>query len=387
LRHLLERCEELGMATGVVTSVQFSHATPAGFVAHNEKRANCEQIAREMILASPVDVIMGCGHPLYDNDGNRTAEPISFGYVGGEDLWDKLVAGSAGAWEDADGDGRLDVGEWVDADHNGQADDEWTLAESRADFHKLADGPAPGRVIGIPRVHKTLQQERSGDAKAAPYGVPLNKEVPTLAEMTRAALNVLDDDPDGLLIMIEGGAVDWAGHDNQAGRMIEEQLAFNDAVDAAVEWVESRSNWDETVLVVTADHETGYLTAAPGAWSHQRLVSGGPLQVPTMAWNSANHTNSLVPFCQEGPLGSAFEARVVGTDPHFGRYIDNTAVGAVLLEALGGPGRRGGGCVGNGGCSGREAGNACAGCPCSLPDGASPEVPRGGICAPHRATH
>ena len=59
LEHALELAEEKGKATGVVTSVEWSHATPAGFVAHNVSRNNYAEIAQEMIYDSAVDVIMG----------------------------------------------------------------------------------------------------------------------------------------------------------------------------------------------------------------------------------------------------------------------------------------------------------------------------------------
>jgi len=340
LRHLLARCEELGMATGVVTTVPFSHATPAGFVAHNESRQNFEEIAGEMMLGSPIDCIMGCGHPWYDRDGRRLDGPRTYAYVGGEELWGDLVAGVAGAWDatrhDADGNGRPDPGEWVDADHNGKADDEWVLVQSRREFRRLARGRTPKRLIGIPQVSSTLQQGRGGEPKAAPYVVPLNGAMPTLAEMARGALNVLDDDPDGLFIMIEGGAVDWAGHANQSGRMVEEQRDFNDAVAAVVAWVEESSNWDETVLIVTADHECGYLTAGEGVWAFEPLQNNGRGRLPGMAWNSGSHTNSLVPFYARGALAGGFEEYVVGTDPHYGPYIDNTAIARLLFAALGG---------------------------------------------------
>jgi len=64
LKNIIERLEKLGKATGVVTTVPFSHATPAAFVAHNNQRSNYVEIAREMILDSRVDVIMGAGHPF-----------------------------------------------------------------------------------------------------------------------------------------------------------------------------------------------------------------------------------------------------------------------------------------------------------------------------------
>ncbi len=109
-----------------------------------------------------------------------------------------------------------------------------------------------------------MQSNRSGDGYADPFVVPLIDTVPTLEEMTKAALNILDDDPDGLFLMIEGGAVDWASHANQSGRMIEEHIDFDNSVQAVVDWVQKNSNWGETLLIVTSDHETGYLTG-PGS--------------------------------------------------------------------------------------------------------------------------
>ncbi len=82
LRHLVEIAEDRGMATGVITSVQWSHATPAGFIAHNGSRNNYEAIAREMIESSETDVIMGCGHPGYDDNGKPTDAKV-YKYVGG----------------------------------------------------------------------------------------------------------------------------------------------------------------------------------------------------------------------------------------------------------------------------------------------------------------
>jgi alkaline phosphatase len=73
------------------------------------------------------------------------------------------------------------------------------------------------------------------------FVVPFTQSVPTLIEMTRAALNVLDNDPDGFLLMTEGGAVDWAAHAGQSGRLIEEQHDFDETVEAVVDWVSRRT--------------------------------------------------------------------------------------------------------------------------------------------------
>lgn len=321
LHHLAQRAEELGMATGVVTSVPWSHATPAAFIAHSHDRDDYQAIAVEMIESSATDVIMGCGHPWYDDDGKPKASP-SYRYVGGEDTWNALMAGTAGTA--------------VDADHNGVLDDAWTLVCERSQFQALASGPTPKRVCGTARAYSTLQQKRRGDGGAAPYIVPLNQDVPTLAEMTEAALNVLDDDGDGFFLMVEGGAVDWASHANQGGRMIEEQVSFNEAVEAVIAWVNKNSDWDETLLVVTADHECGYL-CGPGsaaARSVLPLANNGAGNVPGLEWNSGDHTNSLVPLYAMGRTSQLLHLYADECDPVRGLYVDNVELGKFLLSLL-----------------------------------------------------
>ena len=69
LENLVQWAKALGKSAGVVTTVEFSHATPAGFVAHNAVRTNYAQIAFEMLLDSRCDVIMGCGNPQFDDNG------------------------------------------------------------------------------------------------------------------------------------------------------------------------------------------------------------------------------------------------------------------------------------------------------------------------------
>ena len=146
--NLVERAEQLGKLTGVVTSVPFSHATPAGFVAHNPERDDYQGITKQMIDNSSVDVVMGCGNPLYNQNGNQ-ARNSNYKYIG-SDVWARLKAGTAGG--DADGDG---------------ISDPWKLIQTRDEFQALAAGPAPKRVCGIPQVFETLQQKRSGEGRCA----------------------------------------------------------------------------------------------------------------------------------------------------------------------------------------------------------------------------
>jgi alkaline phosphatase len=313
----LELAEQKGKATGVVTSVEWAHATPAGFVAHNISRNNYEAIAKEMVNDSAADVIMGAGHPWYDKDGLLKTAPNTFRYVGGQATWDALVAGTAGG--DADGDGMADP---------------WTLVQTRAEFQSLMSGSTPKRVLGTAQVYETLQQARSGDALANPYVVPRIETVPTLTEMSLAALNVLDDDPDGLYLMIEGGAVDWGSHANQSGRMIEEAIEFERAVEAVVDWVQKNSNWGETLLIVTGDHETGYLWGPGSDPAWMPIVNNGAGNMPSMQWNSPEHTNSLMVLSAKGDAARMFSRYADQYDPVRGWYLDNTEVADLVFWTL-----------------------------------------------------
>lgn len=320
--NIMEKAEVFGMSTGVVTSVMFSHATPAAFVAHNVSRGNYEKIANEMIYESGCDVIMGCGAPDYDNNGKQASKNKKC--VGGAETWDDIMDDGLVTGADADGDGDTDV---------------WTVIRAREDFQAMASGDTPSRVLGIPMVYQTLQQSRSGDKKAGPYVVGMKDTIVTLEEMTRAALNVLDNDADGFVLMVEGGAVDWAGHENQSGRIIEEQIEFNKAVEAVVGWVEKNSNWGETLVIVTGDHETGYITGPDSGgnlngpvWNE--LVNNGKGNLPGMEWHSGGHTNQVIPFFAKGKGAELFKDRIDSTDKVRGDYIDNTDIANVIFELL-----------------------------------------------------
>ena len=332
LVNVVEVAEAAGRATGVVTTVQLSHATPAGFVAHNESRKNYAEIANEMFLWSSVDVIMGGGNPWFDADGKfapldwaeaekNGIEP-QYAYVGGFETWTALVTGQAGG--DADGDG---------------ADDPWTLLQTRDEFEQLALGAIrPTRVAGVFRSNSTTQQKRTGvddePKDDSPYQTYPNDGVPTLSEMSLGALNVLGTDPDGFFLMIEGGAIDWASHANQLGRMIEEQIDFNLAVETVVKWIEANGGWEEALLVITADHECGYLTGANSDPKWGAVVSNGRGRLPGAEFHSGSHTNSLVPLYARGAGSELIVRHATKHDPICGACLDSAALGRVLLGLM-----------------------------------------------------
>lgn len=322
LEHAIDHAEKLGKSTGVVTSVLLSHATPAAFVAHDRSRGNYEEISKEMIERSSVDVIMGCGHPDFDKDGKALESNAtkSYRYVGGANVWEKVVAGEAGA--DCDGD---------------QKPDPWMLVQSKEGFEELVTGDTPKRVLGVAPVQTSLQVERKLDDKPAddvPFQDKPIETTPSLATMSLGALNVLDNDPDGFYLMIEGGAVDWASHENHAGRMIEEMVSYNEAVRAVVDWVEKHSNWNETLLIVTGDHECGYLTGPGSDPDWQPVKNNGKGAMPGVEWHKGSHTNSLIPLFVRGAGADLFESFVIGNDPKRGQYVDNVSIAKVAFAVL-----------------------------------------------------
>ncbi len=333
LTHISQAAKALGKSIGVVSSVPLSHATPAGFVVHNSSRNNYGEIAHYMFFHTQLDVIMAPGHPFYNDDGEEKETP-SHRYVGSPEIWEQLMAND-GRTEFVDGDKVYFV-----QDVNGDGHrDSWTFIDDKEDFIDLTSGPAPRRVLGVPKVYSTLNQGRQRDVVAEmPFELPLNENVPTLEEMTRASLNVLGQNSKGFFVMIEGGAVDWASHDNHLGRVIEEQIDFNNSVMAAVEWVEANSSWEETLIIVTSDHECGYLTGPrhPNP-VNDPVVNRGQGLLPEAQWNHTSHTNMLVPFYAKGTGAALFATFAGEKDPVRGSYLHNTDIANAIFLMWGRP--------------------------------------------------
>ncbi|MGB0833583.1 MAG: alkaline phosphatase [Psychrobium sp.] len=340
---------ESGRSAGVVTSVMISHATPAAAIAHNASRNNYADIFNEMVQ-SDLTVLMGAGHPLYNgSDALVSDDKRSYKYLGGEQTYRNLTQQN---------------------NANG-----FRYIDDKASFKALANGDhLPQRVVGIARSGSTLQASREGLSSAnTPSGMAYNQDVPTLATMSQGALNVLAQKESGFFLMIEGGAVDWMGHANDMPRFIEEHMAFNQAVSSVIEWVEKNSSWDETLLIITSDHECGGIWGQ-GTWTNHQgggvatdrsksaIVSArfnpqqdtfndfiavqdhGAGNMPGYQFASGNHTNELVPLWAIG-AGSEYFEQFTRTDlkahqlwgkPYQwnGNYVDNTTVFDAMNAAI-----------------------------------------------------
>ena len=130
--------------------------------------------------------------------------------------------------------------------------------------------------------------------------------------MTATALRVLDNNGQGFFLMVEGGKIDWAGHKNDLGRNVGETVEFAAAVEEVLKWLDGRN---DTLIVITADHETGGLEV---------LKNNGKGTLPQVSWSTTGHTPVKVPVYAYGPGAEAF------TGP-----MDNTDIFHKIMSAMG----------------------------------------------------
>jgi len=144
-----------------------------------------------------------------------------------------------------------------------------------------------------------------------PYEYDGTGSLPGLTDMVSKTLDMLSGFPDGFFLMVEGGRIDHAAHSNDLVRTVYETIEFSDAVELAVEWAGTAG---DTLVVVTADHETGGLSI---------ISDNGAGNLPEVVWSTTGHTGSNVPLYATGPGAGRFS----GT-------IENTRIHDVLLDLL-----------------------------------------------------
>lgn len=225
---IVEKAKSLGKATGIVSDTRLTHATPAAFAAHQPHRSLENEIAVDM-LNTGADVMMSGGLrywiPASTNDKGETYQQL-----------EALTNGSVYLKSKRKDERNL----VLEAQQQG-----YDLAFNR-DQMAAADG---GKLLGLFAYSGMMDGIRYRNAKNDPA-----RTEPSLKEMTNKALSVLEKDEDGFFLMIEGGQIDWAAHTNDAGTMLNELVKFDEAVQSVYQWAEGR---DDTVIIVTADHETG----------------------------------------------------------------------------------------------------------------------------------
>ncbi len=254
-----------GFAVGAVTSVPISHATPACAYAQNVDRDDYQDLTRDMLglpsISHPtkplrgLDVLIGGG---FGDSAKTTGDPEKKTQGQGKNF----VPGNI--WI-TDGDRKA-----IDVANGGQyVVAERTVGTNGRDVLLAAGKKAVSsnqRLLGFFGIGKSKGHlpfaTADGDfnptigrsSKAESYTAADLTENPTLADMTSAALNVLGKNPKGFWLMVEAGDVDWANHDNNLDNSIGAVNSGDRAFKVITDWVEKHSNWQETVVIVTADH-------------------------------------------------------------------------------------------------------------------------------------
>jgi len=229
---LLEYFRDRGKRTGLVTSDTMTGATPAGFGAHNTSRMDTTNIAYDYL--------------------NQTRPNVLFG--GGGNGMSVLTAGNAG----------------------------YTVISSRNGLTAL--NTETESMVSGQFGNGTLPYEYDGSFATLPH----------LSEITATALQVLDNDPDGFFLMVEGAKIDHASHENNLQRDIFEVLEFDYTVQVVTAWAKAHS---DTLVLVTADHETGGLAV---------LTNNGQGTFPTVSWSTTGHTGVNVNIYAAGENAQLF---------------------------------------------------------------------------------
>lgn len=251
VKTILEIAEEMGKSTGLVTDTGITNATPAGFAAHQTHRSKQDRIALDLLDAG-VDVMLGGGLewwiPQEANDP-------------GSEAYRQLVERTGGTIE------ILSM----------RRDSRDLLTEAGARglelcFNRSQLEQASGdRLLGLFAYEKLMHGIRETRTKEDP-----ERSIPTLREMTQKALLVLSRNPNGFFLMVEAGLIDWASHDHDTGTLLHEMIKFDETVAHVYEWAKGRQ---DTLLLVTADHETGGF-----GFSYSRFDRPGPRTLPGAAF-------------------------------------------------------------------------------------------------------
>jgi alkaline phosphatase len=200
LKTLYSLFAEAGWKRALVTTAEITHATPAGFAANVHSRENPQAIAKQY-LERDIDILLGGGKPFFDARKRKDKRDLK---------GDFRTAG-------------------------------YTVVESRAE---LLNAPNSAKLLGLfTDSHFPYSVDREQDPK-------LMAQVPTLAEMTRAALARLEG-TQNFILQVEGARVDHAAHNSDAAGAIRDQIALDEAIDLCVEFADRNP---DTLLVITTDH-------------------------------------------------------------------------------------------------------------------------------------
>ena len=255
---ILEIARDMGKSTGLVTTTEVTHATPAAFAAHEDSRERSGAIAEDYLRSSRPDVIMGGGLQAW------TAVPLKEA----RDMGYKAVF-------------------------------------TKEELERL-DAANTDKLLGL------------FDTGRMSFAMDRRMDEPSLIDMSLKALGILSKNQEGFFLLIEGGLIDHAGHNNDNRAVLYDTIAFDETVGAVTEWLKTNSLSDKTLVIVTSDHETGGLAVTgPKNYLPKR---GDKVEIK---WVSGHHTAVDVPIWAQGP----------GAEKVNGR-MDNTEIFGLMRDAI-----------------------------------------------------
>lgn len=236
---VVEILSQKGLSTGLVSTSSITHATPASFYAHVYSRRKQEIIA-EQLMNSEVDFFAGGGYKFFN-----------------------------------------------------KRKDKRNLLPELSNKGFIVD------TIALTKKHLTLDKKYA--FLLAPDYMPKmqNGRENFLPKATKLALKYLSQNQDGFFLMVEGSQIDWGGHANDANYIIEEMKDFDKTIGAALDFAEKDEN---TLVVVTADHETGGM-----ALSATKVRRQDDYRAITPTFSTGGHTAALIPVFAYGPGAERFK--------------------------------------------------------------------------------
>ncbi len=291
LKSISYKIHDAGYSVGVMSTTPINHATPAAFFGHNVKRGNYYEIGQEL-PSTGFEFFAGGG--LYHPKGKDGDEEVS--------LYDMIAEGG------------------------------YTLAYGYEDFQAKKDAD-----------HIVLVQSEGSD-QICPYALGRPEGALTLQQIVEAAVTVLERNPKGFFLMAEGGLIDWTAHSQDLAGTIFEVLDFDQAIAVADAFYAKHP--DETLIVVTADHETGGLALGAKGYQYDLTVIdkikntstttdveqymnssqsiSGVNEEAQVGWTTFSHCGGPVPVWAKG----------VGSERFAGRQ-DNTDIPKKICAAMG----------------------------------------------------
>jgi alkaline phosphatase len=379
---VLARAARDGKSTGLVTSVPIDHATPAAAAANvnNRNKFDADYPALDNILQQELriyqpTVLLGGGHPLAagpitfpgvepNNDKTQYITAATYNELStkpnsnvydytflerGTDAATKLAATAAAL--DPNKGGRL-LGLYGARGQNGN------LPTSSANGDYSTTGLDNFTVNASKGLNPDLVRPLKAGETDAQFIATERNQNPTLDDLTKAALSVLGKDPDGMWLMIEGGDIDWAAHDNNMDNLIGTTLDFDKAIGSVISWIQQNGGWADNELIVTADHDH-YLTLnndfpaivsrATDVNGINTLTSNNTIAGSGQQWGTTandkygwgNHSNRPVPVYYQGPESSLLTAAVgtgftqYGTQvPGIPGFIDQTHIAQAMFASV-----------------------------------------------------